>query len=164
MKSKHSQNEIVGFVMIVVIVIVIGLFLLVLYLRQEPVKTGSKNVENFLKASLSYTTECNVDIEPLNMQELIKRCHNGGYCQENESCIILNETFSDILEQTWKLENRKEGYYSLNVYYQVGDDTKDRILFIEQGNCTGPIVGAEEFFRHGQGDIFLRLEICPIQL
>jgi len=160
--ERKGQNEIVGFVMIVVIVVIIGLFLLVLYLRQEPVKTESKNVENFLKASLSYTTECKVDIEPLNMQNLIQRCYNEGYCGENESCVVLNETFSEILEQTWRLENKKERYYSLDIYYQEGNETKDSILFIEKGNCTGSISGAEEFFRHGQGDIFLRLEICYI--
>jgi hypothetical protein len=164
-KTRKGQNEIVGFVMIVVIVTIIGLFLLALYLRQEPVKTESKNVQNFLKASLSYTTECKIDIEPLDLKELTKRCHNGAYCGENESCVILNDTFSDILEKTWKLESNKESYYNLNVYYREGEEEESRneeILNIEKGNCTGSKVGAEEFFRHGQGDIFVTLEICYI--
>jgi len=165
-KSRRAQNEIVGFVIIVVIVIIIGLFFLVYYLRQDPVKIESKNVDNFLKASLSYTTECKVYIEPLNMQRLIKRCYDGGYCKDTGSCEILNETFSELLEQAWRIEDEQTvNYYHLNIYYREGDGEdviNEPILGIGKGNCTGSESGAEEFFKHGQGNIFVTLNICYI--
>ncbi|OGJ19954.1 hypothetical protein A3K73_03270 [Candidatus Pacearchaeota archaeon RBG_13_36_9] len=168
LKSKRSQNEIVGFVMIVVIVVIIGLFLLAFYLRRDTVRTESKNVENFLVASLPYTTSCKVDIEPLNIKELTKRCYEKRMCGENDSCVILNETFSELLEQAWKLNsNRPINYYNLKVYYREGGTENgeekiknEEILVLKQGNCTGAKTGAEKFFRHGMGDIFLELELC----
>ncbi len=166
-KSKRSQNEIVGFVMIVVIVVIIGLFLLAFYLRKDTVRTESQNVENFLKASLSYTTSCKVDIEPLNIRELAKRCYEKKPCAEKDSCVLLNETFSELLEQTWKINSsRPVNYYNLNVYYREGQEGEsgeiknEEMLVLKQGNCTGAKTGAKEFFRHNMGDIFLELELC----
>jgi hypothetical protein len=161
--SKRSQNEIVGFVVIVVIVIIIGLFLLVFYLNREPPRTESKNVQNFLKASMRHTTRCNADIEPLNIRELTKRCYKEQDCNGEGSCSILNETFSEILEKTWKVGyDRPVNYYVLEMYYREGEEEikNEPILFIENGNCTGSRTGAEEFFRQGNGDIFVTLEIC----
>ena len=167
-KSKRSQNEIVGFVMIVVIVVLIGLFLLAFYLRQEPARTESKNVQNFLIASLFYTTSCRVDIEPLDIKELAKRCYEKKPCGEKDSCQLLNETLSEILEQTWRINsNRPVNAYNLSIYYREreGEGEEERvkteeIMVLKQGNCTGAIVGAKEFFRHGMGDIHLDLALC----
>jgi len=165
-KSKRSQNEIVGFVVIVVIVIIIGLFFLAFYLRREPPRTESKNVQNFLKASMKYTTSCNIDIEPLNIKELSKRCYNRQSCNGEDSCSFLNSTFSNILDQTWKIGyDRPTNYYNLNMYYREGDGEEvknEPIINIEKGNCTGSKAGSEEFFRHGDGDIFVTLEICYV--
>lgn len=163
-KKRKGQNEIVGFVMIVVIVVIIGLFLLAFYLRREPISTESKNVENFLKASLPYTTACKVDIEPLDVKELAKRCYEKKQCGEKDSCSLLNETFSELLEQAWKINsNRPANYYKLNVYYseKEGEEVKnEEILILERGNCTGARTGGKEFFRHGEGDIKLELGLC----
>ncbi len=163
-KNKKSQNEIVGFVMIVVIVVIIGLFLLAFYLRREPARAESKNVGNFLKASLLYTTSCKVDIEPLDIKELAKRCYEKRPCGENDSCVLLNETFSELLEQAWRIDsNRPVNYYDLSVYYreETGEEVKnEEMLVLRHGNCTGAKTGAKEFFRHNMGDIFLELELC----
>jgi hypothetical protein len=166
--NKKGQNEIVGFVMIVVIVVIIGLFLLAFYLRHESARTESKNVRNFLKASLSYTTPCTVDIEPLKIREVAKRCYEKKTCGEKDSCALLNETFSELLEQTWKINsNRPVNSYDLDIYYREksGEGEEEEIkneemLVLKQGNCTGAKTGAKEFFRHGMGDIFLELELC----
>lgn len=162
-KIKKGQNEIVGFVVIVVIVVIIGLFFLAFYLRREPVRAESKNVQNFLKASMRYTTSCNIDIEPLDMKELSKRCYDRKDCNGEDSCDILNSTLSKLLEDSWKIDsNRPVNYYKLFMYYREGEEEirNEEIITIEKGNCTGSIVGAEDFFRHGNGDIFVTLEIC----
>lgn len=162
-KSKRSQNEIVGFVVIVVIVVIIGLFFLAFYLRREPARTESKNTQNFLKASMKYTTNCNVDIIPLDLKELIKRCYNQQECGQTNSCNLLNQTFSEILEKTWKINSDNPiNYYHLNIYYRQGEEeiTNQEIMTIEKGNCTGSKTGAEEFYRHENGNIFVTLEIC----
>src|SRR3989344_6887834 len=101
LKTKKAQHEIVGFVLIVIIVVVIGLFLLVFYLRQPEVRHESLRVENFLQASMSYTTECVVSIEPLDMQELIKSCYENKMCLDNKAaCEVLKETLSKLSQDS----------------------------------------------------------------
>ncbi len=163
-KIKKAQNEIVGFVIIVVIVVIIGLFFLAFYLRREPVRTENENAQNFLKASMKYTTTCNPDITPINLKELTKRCYDKKNCKQEDSCKLLNLTFSKILDSAWDLgPDRPTNYYQLNIYYREGEEKESKIepiLSIEKGNCTGSRNGAEEFFPYKDGNIFTTMEIC----
>ena len=120
MKSKKAQNEIVGFILIVVIVVVVGLFLLVFYINQEPLEYKSKTVENFLQASMLYTTDCVLSIEPINLRSLMKKCYDGLSClDERETCKVLNETLVKIVEESWVVgEDRPENAYFIDIYYE----------------------------------------------
>jgi hypothetical protein len=172
---KRSQSEIVGFVVIVVIVVVIGLFLLVFYLRQPTIRTESIDVQNFLKSSISYTTSCTVgsDPQPLDIGDLMKKCYEGTECVDGKpACDALNDTYADVLDQAWKINsNRPVNYYSLDMYYRVTKESKDLedeeetiknepILNIENGNCTGSIVGGQNFIYYRGGNIISDLKIC----
>lgn len=167
LKNK-AQNEIVGFIVIVVIVVIIGLFLLVFYLRQEPIRTESKNVQNFLKSSLLYTTSCNISTEYLDISDVMKRCYEGTTCSDGrDSCEVLNETYIELLEETWKINsNRPVNYYLLDVYYREEDENdkentiNEPILSLESGNCSGSITGGENFIYYKSGNIFADLKIC----
>ena len=159
--NKKAQHEIVGFILIVVIVVVIGLFLLVFYLRQEPVEYKSLNVQNFLKSSMLYTTECIVSIEPLDMQELMKNCRSNRKCLNNKmACDVLNKTLSELVHESWLVSSDKPvKAYFLKVYYEE-DEEKEEILDLREGNCTGNKAGAEHFLHHGSGNIVASMEIC----
>ena len=172
-KNKRSQHEIVGFVLIVVIVVVIGLFLLVWYLRQPAVETESLDVQNFLKASMLYTTSCYLT-EPLDLQDLIKKCHRNEMCSgENGkmACDVLNDELPELVHKSWLVSPDKPvKAYSLNVYYAEKDENeegeekeiKKEILSLQEGNCTGSKVGAEHFFQHESGNIYVTMEICYV--
>jgi hypothetical protein len=175
--NKKGQNEIVGFVMIVVIVVLIGLFLLVFSLRHDSARTESKNVENFLISSVSYTTSCNISLEHLDLGGVMKKCYEGMGCSNGKtSCQVLNETYSEILDQTWKINsNRPVNYYSLHLYYKEaskenntsgekdGEKLKiEEILNLTSGNCNGSIVGGENFLNYQRGNIIADLEICYV--
>src|SRR3989338_5321033 len=104
LNNKNAQHEIVGFVLIVVIIVVIGLFLLVWYLRQPTVETESLDVQNFLKASMLYTTSCYLNIEPLDLQELIKRCYRNEICSGEDgkmACDVLNDELPELVRKSW---------------------------------------------------------------
>ena len=60
LKNKKSQEEIVGFVVVIVLIAVIALVFLGLSLtkKQEPIE--SRQVSNLLGAMLQYTTDCSV--------------------------------------------------------------------------------------------------------
>jgi len=161
MKKNRAQQEIVGFVLIVVIVIVIGLFLLVYYLRQPSINTQSAAVENFLQAANSLTTDCSIGIEPLDLQELIGSCYQNEKCSnEKMACEVLNETYSQMLRTSWDIgPDKPNTAYALKIYYEENQEKED-ILELKEGNCTGSKNGAESFIHQGSGNITSSLEIC----
>lgn len=167
LKSKRSQHEIVGFVLIVVIVVVIGLFLLVFYLRQPTLETKSLNVQNFLQASMLYTTECSLSIDFLELQELTKSCKENEICKNGKpACEVLNTTLSQLIYTSWAVSEEKPvKAYSLNLAYEekIRNETlSEDILNLEKGNCTGSSsrAGAEHFLYHMSGNIVIAMEIC----
>lgn len=166
--TRKTQQEIVGFVLIVVIVVIIGLFLLVYYLRQPVAEYKSPNVQNFLQASMLYTTECSISIEPLNIEYLTKSCYKNEKClNEKMACEVLNDTLSTLLHESWLVSSEKPvNAYSLIVYYVETDKetleevNRQDILELKEGNCTGSKAGAERLISSSPGNIVVNLEIC----
>jgi len=170
MINKKAQHEMVGFVLIIVIVVIIGLILLVFYLKQPSIETKSLNVQNFLQASMSYTTSCYLSIEPLDLQELIKSCYKNERCSNEEmACEVLNKTLSELVHESWLVSSEKpENAYVMDIYhaedeeveYEKKEVVKDEILSLQEGNCTGSKTGAEHFFKYERGNIFVTMELC----
>jgi len=162
---KKAQNEIVGFILIVVIVVIIGLFLVIFYIKQEPVEQKSKTVENFLQASMLYTTDCILSIEPINLRTLMKKCYDGMSCLDGrESCGVLNDTLTKIVKEGWAVgEDSPENAYFIEIYYEEGEDEdkfERKMLSISEGNCTGSRKGAEYFLDHSPGTIVVEMKLC----
>lgn len=164
MKKRKAQQEIVGFILIVVLVVVIGIFLLAFYLRKASAELPSTDVSNFLGASMLYTTKCIVNIEPLSIEELTKSCYKGEECQNDTACDILNNTLNQIIEESWKVSDDKPvNSYSMIIYYQETENaTKEKILELKEGNCTGIKSGAGHIVSYSPGNIKTNLEICSI--
>ena len=163
-KSKRSQHEIVGFILMVVIVVIIGLFMLVFYLREEPLRYKSLNLQNFLQSVMSYTTDCFVDGES-DLEDLIKGCYRNDMCGERMACDVLKETLSEILHESWLVSNQSPvNAYSVEIYYEEdrGEAEKfgEEILKLEDGNCTGSKTGADHFLHYGRGNIIITMNIC----
>lgn len=171
MKNKRGQHEIIGFILIVVIVVIIGLFLLVFYIRKPVAEQKSLDVENFLQASMKYTTGCYLSIEPLNIEDLIKSCYKNERCLNEEmACSALEDDLRGILHESWLISSDKPvNSYSLIVYYEESSlseteekTEKEEILVIQEGNCTGSKTGAENLIHHSPGNIVVNLEVCYI--
>lgn len=175
-KKRKAQHEIVGFILIVVIVVVIGLFLLVFYLRQEPVRHESKEVSGFLQASMLYTTECMIsEPEYDDLEDLIKSCYENRKCLNDKmACDLLGGIFSELVHESWLVSPDKPvNAYFLEIYYEEdgehGEDDREEhreeiarqeILSLQEGNCTGSRTGAEYFLHHAPGNIIISMEIC----
>jgi len=178
-KNKKGQHEIVGFILIVVIVVVIGLFLLVFYLRQEPVERQSSDIQNFLQNSMRYTTSCAINYAPeySSIEDLIKSCYkneNQECVDERKVCEAVNETLSELVPESLQVDPEgKINAYSMFIYYEdlSASDEKNRskketqkheILRLSKGNCTGSKTGAEHLIAYHPGNIVVSIEICYI--
>ncbi len=163
MRSK-SQQEIVGFILIIVIVTIIGLFVLLLFINNRPQTYNSLNVQNFLKSAMMYTTSCYSNVEPLSIENLIKRCYENDQCADGEpTCSVLNKTLLNLIEQSWIISNESStNAYFLDIsYFESNNQTNpDNLLSLKQGNCTGVKIGSEHPINYGEGDIIITLEVC----
>lgn len=109
----RGQEEMVGFGLIIIIVAIILVIFLGFTLNKPPKESlTSGEVENFLNAVLSYTTECRDErnIEFLSIRKLIIECSNGLSCYDKQdSCEMLKNDLKEITEKSWDM-TRYKGY------------------------------------------------------
>jgi hypothetical protein len=171
MITKKAQEEMVGFVLIVVIVAIIGLIFLGIMLNKPnniPIQR-SELLDSFIKSISTYTTDCqSPQSYYLSIDSLIVGCYNNGQCADNRiECDVLNSTLSEILKASYKVTNDSYiKYYELKI--ESGDNSSLREIIprilsgVKTAKCPGTKVFNERFLNSGAGGelIRLRLEIC----
>jgi len=137
-KSKRSQEEMVGFVLIIVLVAVIVLVFLAISLRKPAEMQEDKDVKSFLQASLLYTTGCQPrQGEVYNFKDLMLACYNNQNCiSGDDACSVLNKTASDMIENSFKLGGKYTAYEF--AVYIGGEDS----FYLSKGNLSGSKVGS----------------------
>jgi hypothetical protein len=165
MLNKKAQQEIVGFIIIMVIVIVIGLFFLVFWIKQYPASYSSVNVQNFLKSSMRVTTDCKFSIDFLDLEDAIRGCYENKVCSNGiSSCDTLNQTFLDLIDKSWVISNESStSAYSLLINYEQNESSQ-AIFSSEKGDCTGTWLGSQEFFSYQNGNIVINFQICSQEI
>ncbi len=154
---KRSQQEIAGFVLIVLIVSVIGVVFLSLSLGKNDInKETSVEVSNLLISAMHHTTDCAVNYIPQyrDVQDLIKECYKdkiGDYrkCLDGRDvCKELETNFKEILDKGLVIEDSNVNKaYNLDIYFSSDDENKQKeeILSIERGNfinCSSIVGGS----------------------
>ncbi len=163
--KRRGQEEIVGFVLIVVIVAVIFLIFLSLTLRRTPSVTQkeSQDVSEFLESMMDYTSECAITSDRIyvNLGNLVRECYSGSSCRAgSNACSVLRRTVQESVETAWRVgADRPVKGYVFNATY-VSDNTKKNVIFIAKGNCTSEKIGAEHLSPVYPGNIRSSLEIC----
>jgi hypothetical protein len=166
MSRKRAQEEIVGFVLIVVIVAVIFLVFLGMALRKAAPSTmrESRDVAQFIESLTSYTTDCAVSYEPAfsDIGGLTRDCYSGANCVNGKTaCDVLNRTLREVIGVSWRVNSAGpiKGYVFNSTY--SSKSTSKQVMLIRVGNCTGSIMGAENFFSAPPvGQITNTLKIC----
>ena len=161
LKLKRGQEEIIGFVLIIVLVSVIALVFLAINLRKPAERIQSDEVNNFLQASMRYSTDCFTSRElRQNLQEVIALCSRNQQCLDDiNSCSELNRTFRKLLDESWRPSKESPvKSYSLKVYSQ---ETNQTILSMNSGNCSGIRISGDKNIP--TESIRMELEICRVQ-
>ena len=174
--SKKAQQEIIGFVLIIVIVSIIGVIFLSLSIgRGEPSKQTSIEVSNLLESSMYYTTDCAVNFIPQykSGQDLVKSCWNEERCLENEfgermACEVLNNTLKTIINQGLDVcDECVNKAYELNIYYSPLDlEFPDEVVLgFSEGfyeDCKNTFGGSHSIYLSSitAGTLNIELEVC----
>lgn len=172
-KSKKAQEEMVGFVIIVVLVVVIGVIVLGISIRnRQGASLESKEIESFLSSVSDFTTECEIPSQnPLAIKDLIIKCSESGECSDGRnSCEVLRDTLSEIIEHSTFIVSEESGlyYYDLRVY-EVFEGVEQDIIEpvskisadIAVGECPGwEMYNDRVFYSSESRNIYLGLRVC----
>lgn len=165
--NKRGQDEIVGFVIIVLLVSVVALVFFGISLRKTAPIESSVKLENFVEAALGVTTDCSIKRVPnyLDLGDLVKECRKGSSCYDGKkSCEVLNKTVSELLESTFQINQESPTtYYSFQAYYiqnaSSGGD-EERFYSLEKGKCEGTKSGNTQSLSMLPGTIRIETQIC----
>jgi hypothetical protein len=167
LKRKRGQEEIVGFVLIIVIVAIIFLVVLGIMVRRgtDSVRSESSEVYQFLESSMEYTTSCSFSSAPdyYILGELFEECYTGSNCLDGaNSCEVLNETLAEILDSSWVVspESPVKGYAFNSFFKTNSSEEGTEIISLDKGNCEGSIRGATYLAPAFPGSIESQLKIC----
>jgi len=151
---KKSQQEIVGFVLIVALVVV-GIMVFMIISLKKPAETkDSAYAENLLNVLMKQTTDCAIVYEPDydNIGDLIKSCYLNYKCKnlDKMACDYLNETLTETLDNLMKSESTIAGY-SFDIYYE-----NQSFFHVLKGSCRGNILGAMT----KQKELSMQIKLC----
>ena len=119
--NKKAQEEMLGFVLIMLVVAVIFVIFLGLYIRQGAIveETDSIEISQFLEAIFEYTTDCGPITSPYKIRNLIIKCHMDSteMCLSGRDvCDELRYELRELTEASWDFsENSPTRGYLLSV-------------------------------------------------
>jgi hypothetical protein len=162
MKGSKAQQEMVGFVLIVVIVIVGLMVFLVISLKNSPENDKSVEVGNMLDAVMKQTTDCAIVYEPDydNFEDLFKSCYKGDRCSNlgESACDYLNESIREVFDGIFATEATISAYrFELSV---KDGESHSGLLEVYEGNCTGSISSAQRSVVAGSNSLIIRMSVC----
>jgi len=162
MRNKNAQQEIVGFVLIVVLVMIGLMVFLIISARDSPEQVGSIEVGNMLSSIMKQTTECAIVSEPNydKFEDLFKSCHQGKKCRNMgvDACDYLNESLRAVLEGMFATE-ATVGAYQIDFLVKDGDG-QEGLLRIFEGNCTGSVSSAQRSIVSDSDSLIIQMKIC----
>ena len=167
--KRKGQEEIVGFVLIVVIITIIFVIFLGIKLRNpEPTQRESEIIYQFLESAMKQTTECvlNTNGRRVSLDELIKECQSTNTLCENgeNSCDAAKETMTNMLNNTWKVgENYPTKGYEATVIYSYNSTSQtqnEEVFAILVGNCSNSFSGNSYFIPQFPGSIVVNAKLC----
>ena len=156
-RFKKGQEEMVGFVLIIVLVAVIFLVFLGIFVRQDRTDTSTSiEVSQFLESYVEYTSECSLDagFSYKKIDELALAYERGIPCSSGKSSReVFEETSVELIESSWTFssESPEKGYRFTAVF----PSAEEIVLEKDWMDCT-ETRGADKFF----SDITITLEIC----
>ena len=161
-KGKKSQEEMVGFVLIVVLVTVILVIVLGILIRQPAASGKDLGTTQFLKSMMEYTTKCAIGYVPKydSIGELMGDCYDKRTCVSGDkACNALKSSINEVINASWFVSS--EGYYTGYYFNSYINSTNkaENIITVSKGNCS--LFKEGDSFLYHQGKIITTtLKIC----
>jgi len=172
--NKKAQEEMVGFVLIVVIVAIIVVIFLGISLRNSEGDIGdeSEKIGSFINALSQTTTQCEIPTAQFqDVGALIGKCAQGKICEgcdgetcgaTKNSCEVLKNILTEAMKSSYAVsEGSYVKYYNLTLYYEIDNEILiEPIIIGPQGNCIGDLLFNERPIYSSGEKIKLSLKVC----
>lgn len=168
-KERQGQEEIVGFVVVVVLVAVIALVVLGLALRHPSLQGNaeSADIAHFLESVFAMTSECTLRGQyHASMGEVANACATDSKqkCAEGtEACAVLNRTLAAAIAAAWNVNNASavQGYV-LSITHRLSSTNERVLLTQEQGACKEGWYEGEHLqpVQGRRGTLITTLQLC----
>lgn len=162
MQKTKAQQEMVGFVLIVVLVVVALMVFLVIAIRQDKTIQDDTEVKSILDSIMKYTTECSINKNSNyeSVGDLFKSCYDNSKCVNLgiPSCDYLNETMIKIVDALL-LSSATISAYQLD-FLVKDDDGEQGIIRVFEGECNGTVAAAQKDNSYDQKHLIIRLTLC----
>ena len=150
-ENSRGQQEMIGFAIIMIMVAVILLVFLGFSLNSSD-KDLVENyaVNSFIQSVLQYNTQCHSNRQYLEVKDLIFLCSNSQNCENGvDSCELLNNTMSEIIDSSWKVDEDSPVLgYEFDIY-----SNGENLVFFERGNSTRNYKGGVQDYTTGGNTI-----------
>jgi hypothetical protein len=172
LKTK-GQEEMVGFILIVVLVTVIALVFLGIFALKKPdiQSRQSDLLQSYISSITYYTTDCQDEQNRYQtISDLIGICQDNQICKNGKNaCEVLDKTLEDIMNQSYIVSNYSfTRYYNLSILNGEGNEQRQLIQDIVAGNvekCNGLRFFNDKTLPSSSRDkITIRVEICNVEL
>lgn len=154
---KKSQEEMIGFVMIIILVSVISVILLGIAIRRDPQIREDARINSFLYSMMGVTSDCQTSPEfVLDYRSLLEKCYEGGgtCLDDREICDVLDEVSQELLEVYFRGRREELEGYAYEIYLE-----DEEIYSFDKGNLSGSIRGGAASIPYRGGNIYLELEV-----
>ena len=154
---RRAQEEMVGFVLIMVIVAILLVIFIGFSLRtSQKSEVESYEVESFIRSTLQYTTDCKDNLGYLTVTKLIEGCISSEKClDDRDMCLVLTRDINELVGVSWRIQNRPIVGYEFNIL----SENEEIIPAIVQGNSTNNYKAGFETFSRGGSPILVRLKV-----
>ena len=168
--KNKAQEEIIGFVVIMLVVAVIFVIFLGIYISKNSEESfDSSEISQFLDSAMEFTTECSIystGYNYLNVQQLFIECQKGSLCYDGQTaCEVLEITLTNLTESAWSFgQNRPEKGYEYEIIYESSTGEEDLNPDFKEPHSFG-LVGGEKYkgasptFSVGSGNVIINLKI-----
>ena len=160
--KKRGQQEMVGFILIVILVMIGLMVFLVISVRDPAVSDNDVVVLDMLGAIMRHTTECATVYEPAydDFEDLFASCYVGDQCTNlgKSACDYLNKSLKEVVDDMIA-SDASINSYSIDLY-DKDDDVIVGIMRISEGNCTGSTRSAQRAVSSRSGMLIVRAKLC----
>ena len=159
---SKGQQEMVGFVLIVVLVVVGLMVFLTISLKSGPKNEADVEAENMLAAVVGATSDCVFSLKPEDYGDVFKACKDGRSCKtpSKPACKYLNESLPKVFDSLVETDAKISGYVFDAAVERPSSRQSLGISKIEKGKCFGKSRSAVNVIITGSDKIILRLKLC----